>query len=186
MASDDDFAWLDEALAAIGDLSPRVIGGQALTAYGLPRSTVDIDLLVGTRAALRRGWTGTVPEVREASDTSDPLDGVVEWWPEDGDSRVPVQVLVLERAWLAPLLSEPGVPVSIGGRSLTAVAPALFVALKLYAGGPRDRADLELLATHPEWGRWRGVFEAILPTLPPIVRRRWERWRPGECPDDDG
>ncbi|MBM4368282.1 MAG: hypothetical protein FJ102_18865 [Deltaproteobacteria bacterium] len=185
MASDDDFAWLDEALAAIGDLSPRVIGGQALTAYGLPRSTIDVDLLVGTRAALRRAWMGKPPEVREASDASDPLDGVVEWWPGEGDSRVPVQVLVLERAWLAPLLNEPGVPVSIGGRSLTAVAPPLFVALKLYAGGPRDRADLELLATHPEWGRWRERFEAILPTLPPTIRRRWARWRPGELADDD-
>jgi hypothetical protein len=180
----EDLAWLDAALAGLAGLAPRVIGGHALTAYGLPRSTVDIDLLVASRAVFNLRWAGSPPEIRQATDPTDPLDGIVEWWPDEGDTRVPVQVVVLERAWLTPLLVDPGVPLSVGGRALTAVPPPAFIVLKLYAGGPRDRADLELLATHPDWPRWRANVESRLAALPPLVRRRWERWRPGEHFDE--
>lgn len=183
--SAEAYAFLDLALAGLAGHAPRVIGGQALTAYGLPRSTVDIDLIVANRIVLTRAWPPSEDlEVRAATELDDPLDGVVEWWPEDGDPRVPVQVIVLDRPWLRPLLERPGVPVILGGRSLIAVDPVAFIALKLYAGGPRDRADLELLATHPRWPEWRRALEAVLASLPPASVKRWARWRPGE-PEPD-
>ena len=52
----EPYAFLDIALAGLVGHAPRVIGGQALTAYGLPRSTVDIDLIVSDRAVLARPW----------------------------------------------------------------------------------------------------------------------------------
>lgn len=67
---------------------------------------------------------------------------------------------------------------------LTAVPAPAFVALKLHAGGPRDRADLELLATHPDWKEWQRQVASAMPGLPPRIRQRWDRWQPGSGADD--
>ncbi len=183
----DAHAYLDEALAHLAGRPFKVIGGHALTAYGVPRTTVDVDLLVEDRGILRDVFAENPDlEVRAATEPTDPLDGVVEWWPEDGDARVPVRIIVLARRWLAPLFALPGVPMLLGGRVLEAVAPVAFIALKVYAGGPRDRADVELLASLPGWPAWKADFEARLPLMPPMIQRRWARWRPGEADDDLG
>ncbi len=183
----DAHAYLDEALSHLTGRAFKVIGGHALTAYGVPRTTVDIALIVEDRGILRDAYADNADlEVRAATEATDPLDGVVEWWPEEGDPRVPVQIIVLARRWLAPLLALPGVPMLLGGRRVEAVAPVAFVALKVYAGGPRDRADVELLASLPEWPSWKLDFESRLPSMPPVIQRRWARWRPGETDDDLG
>lgn len=172
---------MERAIEWLAPSPALVIGGRAMLAYGLPRSTVDLDLLLPHADALRRPPPPAADvEVRVASDSTDPLDGVVEWSGEEGDERVPVQVVVLERRWLLPLLAEQGPALRMGELTLPVVAAPAFVALKLYAGGPRDRADLALLATHRDWERWRAEFEAVLATMPPLVQKRWHRWRPGE------
>ncbi len=89
--SAEAYAFLDLALAGLAGHAPRV------------------NRIVWTRA-----WPPSEDlEVRAATGLDDPLDGVVEWWPEDGDPRVPVQVIVLDRPWLRPLLERPGVLASL-------------------------------------------------------------------------
>ncbi len=182
MAGADPYACLTAALEHVQGHNVRVIGGHALGALHIPRATVDIDLLVDSTDFLARPWPPD-PEraIRRADSPLDPIDAVVEWWPEDeADPRIPVQIIVLRRPWLAELLAQPGLPVQIGDYPLQSVSPVALIVLKLYAGGPRDRADVELIASLPDWPNWKAEVEQRLPALPSAIRRTWERWRPGE------
>ncbi len=176
----DPFEFLKEALAHLDGRFFRVIGGQALGSLHLPRATVDIDLLVDSPALLSDSWPANPDRaIRRADSPLDPLDAVVEWWPDEGDPRVPVQVIVLNRPWLTELLQQPGGKIELGGVLLEAVSPVALVVLKVYAGGPRDRADVELIATHKDWPVWKAEIERRMAQFPRKIQKTWAKWNPG-------
>lgn len=131
-----------------------VIGAVALAAYRYVRQTNDLDLGVNADlptlrevvASLR--WEGFVAELREP-DGDDPLGGVIDVTGPFGllqivsfAGRFPAVIEDALRA--STLVVRPGSPLRL------VPAPHL-IALKLYAGGYKSKADIvELLARNPD------------------------------------
>jgi hypothetical protein len=131
-----------------------VIGAVALAAHGYVRFTEDLDLGVNTdlgtlrQAADALRTAGFEVELREP-DGQDPLGGVV-------DVRGPFGLVqIVNYGGRFPAAIEGGLAaadtVIRPGSGLRIVPPPHLVALKLYAGGTKSRADIvELLARNPD------------------------------------
>jgi sugar/nucleoside kinase (ribokinase family) len=130
-----------------------VIGAIALAFHGYARATQDVDLAthVDPRTVLRdiartlqqQGYTTRLI----LPDVEDPLGGVLTVTGDDFDA---VQVVNFYNPWAAA--NNPGessiqaAAASIPGYDLPVVDVPHLVALKLYAGGPRNQSDvLELI-----------------------------------------
>jgi hypothetical protein len=165
------------ALEAAG-IDCALIGAMALAARGVARATFDIDLLTLEERALDEStWSalrdaGLEVEIRHG-DASDPLAGVVRVRARNEPmvdvivGRSPWQRLVIEGAELLP----------IGGVELPVVRPAHLVLLKLFAGGPSDRWDIEQLLAEPGREELVAEVEARLPDLPADCRALWQELR---------
>lgn len=142
-----------------------LVGAVAMAAHGHARSTEDVDFLVADRRVLDpRAWPGG--EVR-VGDAADPLSGLV---------RYPgVDVVVIAGAWAAGIVARAGaLAVTLDGVRVPVAEAADLVMLKLYAGGPLDLRDAELLLLDP------GVAEAAEGRLvgsPEVCARNWGRLR---------
>lgn len=100
-------------------------------------------------------------------DAADPLSGLV---------RYPgVDVVVIAGAWAAGIVARAGaLAVTLDGVRVPVAEAADLVMLKLYAGGPLDLRDAELLLLDP------GVAEAAEARLvgsPEVCARNWGRLR---------
>lgn len=152
-------------------VAAAVIGASALAAYGVSRSTIDIDLLVVDRDVLSDGFwsglSGVLVEVRRG-DADDPLAGVVRCSSPGGR---PVDLVVGRHAWMGDIVvragsGAPEVPPTVDAADL--------VCLKLFAGGFQDLNDIAQL---------RGVLGPDLDDLvalrlrglPGEVARAWAR-----------
>ncbi len=136
------------------DVDAVVIGATALAAYNYVRQTEDIDLAVN--ADLRKMRTlvaafrqaGFKAELREP-DADDPLGGVIDVVGSSGLLQV---ISYAERfpAVVSDAILESDLTVRPGSPLHLAPIPQL-VALKLYAGGLKSKADIvELLARNPQ------------------------------------
>ncbi len=137
---------LDQILDHLGEkgIASALIGGFALAAHGVARATEDIDLLVLDRSVLDpRFWEGwennTEIEIRRG-DFEDPLAGVVRL---RGAGEV-VDLVVGREPWMRGVLDRRS-EVNLRSRQLPAVTRADLVLLKLFAGGPQDLLDVEVL-----------------------------------------
>jgi hypothetical protein len=131
-----------------------VIGAVALAAHGYVRFTDDLDLGVNTDLGTLRNvaealrHSGFDVEVREP-DAQDPLGGVV-------DVRGPFGLVqIVNYGGRFPAVIDGGLTaaetVICAGSHLLIVPLPHLVALKLYAGGTKSRADIvELLARNPD------------------------------------
>jgi hypothetical protein len=131
-----------------------VIGATALAAYHYVRQTEDVDLGVNADLPTLRAvveslrQAGFTAEMREP-DADDPLGGVI-------DVTGPFGLLqIVNYADRFPAVIEDAVRgaelVVRAGSSLRLVPIAQLVALKLYAGGYKSKADIvELLARNPD------------------------------------
>ena len=142
---------LDRLLAdlAARGIPAAVIGALALAAHGVVRASEDLDLLVLDRSVLNRSfwesWESSAQIEIRRGDPDDPLAGVVRL-REDGEI---VDLVVGREPWM-PALLERRIEVQLGPRRLPVVSRADLVLLKLFAGGPQDLLDVELLlAAHP-------------------------------------
>ncbi len=157
MHDPEDLLRAAEDVVAILDrhgVDAVVIGATALAAYRYVRQTEDIDLgvnadlvtLRAVAAALRQAGFST--ELREP-EGDDPLGGVI-------DVTGPFGLLqIISYADRLPAVINDAVKESTlvvrAGSSLRLVPIAQLVALKLYAGGYKSKADIvELLARNPE------------------------------------
>lgn len=162
------------AVDTIGAESVALIGGMALGAHGVGRSTADADLLAVDRSLLQpERWdaaraAGLTVEVRRG-DAWNPLVGVVRL----GRRRsAPVDV-VLVGDWMAPMLRRTAPPVRIRGVTVPLLSAADLVLLKLYAGGPLDLRDVEaLLLRVPALA---AIVEERLSGAPHSCRGAWAR-----------
>ena len=153
-----------------------LIGALALSAYGVNRATVDLDLLTTDVSCLVPDfWAdlrsrGVAVEVRKG-DLTDPLAGVVRFQaPGEGT----IDVVVGKFAWQTRLLerAEP-----IGGTLV--VRAADLVLLKLYAGGPQDAWDVQQLLARPFREEVIREVESRLSDLPNQCQNLWKKIQQG-------
>lgn len=166
-------ALLDDVLALLerrGAVT-ALVGAIALAAHGIARATLDLDLLALDSGLLREdAWagleaTGATVEVRRGTN-DDPLAGVVR---ATRGEETPVDVVVGKHRFLEDVLSRRRT-LLVGGRPLPFVDAADLVVLKVFAGGPQDLLDAELLLAGAEGVAIRSAVEARLPALPRALR----------------
>lgn len=153
-----------------------VIGAIALAAQGVPRGTMDLDLLaleprVLDRATWSRLESRADVDVRRG-DAEDPLLGVVRFAAED---ETEVDLIVGRGGWQRGVIAR-AIAVHVGSRELPVAAAADLVLLKLFAGGPQDAWDIEQLlgAALPDVV---AEVDARVEELPPDARALWARLR---------
>jgi hypothetical protein len=153
-----------------------LIGALALSAYGVNRATVDLDLFTTDTSCLEPDfWAGLqrrgiVVEVRKG-DLTDPLAGVVRF-QVPGESAI--DVVVGKHTWQTKILerAEP-----IGGTLV--VRAADLVLLKLYAGGLQDAWDVQQLLARPFREELIREVELRLSDLPARCQELWKKVRRG-------
>ena len=142
------------AILAAEGVDALVIGAIALAAHGYVRFTDDLDLGVNTDlrtlhlVAMALRTAGFEVELREP-DGADPLGGVVDVRGSFG------LVQIVNYGGRFPAVIDGGIAVADTvvrpGSTLRIVPLPHLVALKLYAGGAKSRADIvELLSRNPE------------------------------------
>ena len=149
-----------------------LIGALALSAYGVNRATVDLDLFAADASCLRPElWAGlrdrgVSVDIRKG-DSTDPLAGVVRF-QAPGES--PLDVVVGKFPWQTRLLerAEP-----IGGTLV--VRAADLVLLKLYAGGLQDAWDVQQLLARPLREDLVREVESRLAELPARSGNLWKK-----------
>ena len=149
-----------------------LIGAFALSAYGVNRASIDLDLFVADAACLQAGlWSdlrsrGITVDIRKG-DATDPLAGVVRI---EAPGELPIDVVVGKFPWQSRLLdrAEP-----IGGTLV--VRAADLVLLKLYAGGPQDSWDVQQLLARPFREDLIREVEACLSDLPRRCQELWKK-----------
>ena len=166
-------ALLDDIVAFLErrGSSTALIGAIALAAHGIARATLDLDLLALNFGLLRENaWAeleakGVTVEIRRGTH-DDPLAGVVR---ATRGEETPVDVVVGKHRFLEDALSRRRT-IPVGGRFLPFVDAADLVVLKVFAGGPQDLLDAELLLAGSEGVAIRSAVEARLASLPRALR----------------
>lgn len=140
-----------------------LIGGAALAVHRYTRGTEDIDLAANVDpfaqlSALERalGSAGLHTSLR-LPDDEDPLGGVLVVWTSVDEDGEPADVVEVVNFYNPGRIVRTPAPVAIArsqelpGSSLRCVTIEDLVALKLYAGGLGDHADIvQLLARNPD------------------------------------
>ena len=140
-----------------------MIGAAALAVHRYTRGTEDIDLAVAVDPGAQLGAlqqalhsAGLNTQLR-LPDDDDPLGGVLVVWRSQADDGEPVDVVEVvnfHNPWRSTPTPGPAAIVRaqpLPGSVLRCVTLEDLVALKLYAGGLSDLADIEqLLAHNPE------------------------------------
>ena len=144
-----------------------LIGGIALAAHGIARATLDLDLLSLDAGLLAStSWrelseAGTRIEIRRGG-ADDPLAGVVRLTRE---GQTPVDVVIGKHRWMEGVLARSSA-LFFGDRKVPIVDAADLVVLKVFAGGPQDLLDADLLLAGDGCEGIRAELEARLPELP--------------------
>ena len=149
-----------------------LIGALALSAYGVNRASVDLDLFVADASCLRPDlWAdlqnrGVAVQVRKG-DLTDPLAGVVRF---QSPGETPIDVVVGKLTWQTSILerAEP-----IGG--ILVVRAADLILLKLYAGGLQDAWDVQQLLARPFREDLVREVESRLSDLPARCQDLWRK-----------
>ena len=151
-----------------------LIGASALAVRGVPRSTLDVDLMVTDRAALDAsiyaGVHGARIDVRRG-DFEDPLAGVVRF---EREGEPDLDVVVARERFVAGALTR-AEPVETQFGVLPVVRSADLVLLKLIAGGLQDLWDVAQLLAIDSDGAVRREVEEKVGELPRDAREAWSR-----------
>ena len=148
-----------------------------MSAYGVSRSTRDVDLLIVDQACLERElWStleraGAAVEIRRAG-ADDPLAGAVRVRGARTDN--PVDLIVGRERWQREVVerARPGI---IDGQSLPVARASDLILLKLYAAAPQDAWDVEQLLQSSDRESLIAQVEGGLPALPDEAHRLWAR-----------
>ncbi|HET9226356.1 MAG TPA: hypothetical protein VFR31_06795 [Thermoanaerobaculia bacterium] len=160
------------ALLEAAEIRHALIGALALSAYGVNRASLDLDLFATDPACLQPDlWAdlenrGISVEIRKG-DLTDPLAGVVRF---RAPGEMPVDVVVGKFPWQTRLLARAE---SIGGSLV--VRAADLVLLKLYAGGPQDAWDVQQLLARPFREDLIREVESRLSELPARSQGLWKK-----------
>ena len=117
-----------------------LIGGFAVSAWGVARATQDIDLAVVLGTSDPRALATHFNATYEAGDADDPLHGVFHLTIDHKGQGVPVQLIVLRPKWTDVVFR--GIEtLKVLGCAVPVVNWQALVLMKLYAGGPIDLQD---------------------------------------------
>ena len=117
-----------------------LIGGFAVSAWGVSRATQDIDLAVVLGTSEPRTLAAYLSATYEAGDTDDSLQGVFHLTIEHKGLGVPVQLIVLRPKWTDVVFREIET-LTVLGCAVPVVNWHALVLMKIYAGGPVDLQD---------------------------------------------
>jgi predicted nucleotidyltransferase len=151
-----------------------LIGATAMAVHGVARATMDVDLLLAERSALdSAAWDalraqGVSVDIRRGG-PDDPLAGVVRLEAPDD---VTIDLIVGTAAWQRRIL-ERTIIVELAGVHVPVAAAVDLVLLKLYAGSPQDRWDVQRLLAVSTDGQLREKVESNLLDLPLECRAVW-------------
>jgi hypothetical protein len=117
-----------------------LVGGFAVSVWGVSRATQDIDLAIALGSSDPKSLAEHLGATYEAGDADDPLRGVFRLSLKSEGQEVPVQLILLRPQWADEVFRDLktmevldcAVPV-VNWRSL--------LLMKLYAGGPVDLLD---------------------------------------------
>ena len=160
------------AILEAAGIRHALVGALALSAYGVNRASLDLDLFAADAACLKPDlWAelrsrDVAVEIRKG-DLTDPLAGVVRF---QAPGEIPVDVVVGKFAWQARLLERAE---RIGGTLV--VRAADLVLLKLYAGGLQDAWDVQQLLARPFRGDLIREVESRLSDLPARCQDLWRK-----------
>ena len=121
-----------------------LIGGFAVSAWGVPRATQDIDFAIAIAQADPKALTAFIGGRYQAGEPDDPLRGVVVVSIEVEHEPISLQ-LVFFPALLTELAFRHVETLSVLACSVPVVSWPVLIILKLYAGGPRDLLDVHQL-----------------------------------------
>lgn len=149
---------LDDAKAQHLVEQYALIGGFAVSAWGVPRATHDVDF------ALALGSSDTATLGRhlraefEPGGPDDPLRGVYRTSVTVDDFSIPIQLVLLPPVWNAIIFQDVE-SLPIVGCTVRVVSWQALILLKLYAGGPQDLLDAEqiLAVRQPRQAERRAV-----------------------------
>jgi hypothetical protein len=163
----------------IAGVSHCLIGAAAMAAHGVPRSTLDLDLLTTDRQILEEPFwaplreAGVKVEVRKG-DLEDPLAGVVRISAPDERA---VDVIVGRFSWQSDIVNRAPI-VNLHGMDLRVAEPVDLILLKLYAGGPQDRWDIQQMLMAQRTVDLLEKVEMRLGHLPRECAELWGDLRP--------
>lgn len=120
--------------------SYALIGGFAVSAWGIARATQDIDLAVALGTSAPQALATYLGAEYESGGIDDPLQGVFSLSLKSEGQDVPVQLIVLPSK-LAAVAFNQIETLTVLGCSVPVVNWQALVLLKLYAGGPVDLQD---------------------------------------------
>ncbi len=154
-----------------------LIGGAALAAYGLHRSTLDLDFLaldpaILEIAAWRQLGEATRIEIHRG-DLSEPLAGTVRL-RRPGER--PVDVVVGRFRWQREIV-ERAVEYRLADRVVRVPTAADYLLLKLSAGGARDAWDVAELLASDLGAEAAAQVDRRIADLPESARAMWRELR---------
>ena len=128
-----------------------LIGGFAVSAWGVPRATQDIDFAVAIGSANPHELATFLGGRFEEGERDDPLRGVVHASLQVGSVPVSLQLIFFPSS-LTEITFRHVETLSVMGRIVPVVSWQMLVLLKLYAGGPQDTIDARqiLQIRHPQ------------------------------------
>ncbi len=125
-----------------------LVGGFAVSAWGAPRATRDIDFAIVLGTTTPNTLSGHLGGTYESAGPDDPLRGVFSVNISHEGEDIPVQPILLPPRFNSVVFSDVNT-VSIFKASVPIVSWQSLVLLKLYPGGPQDLLDAkEILAIH--------------------------------------
>lgn len=128
-----------------------LIGGFAVSAWGVPRATQDIDFAVAIGSANPQELATFLGGHFEAGEPDDPLSGVVHASIHVGADPVALQLIFFPPS-LTKITFRHVETLSVMERVVPVVSWQMLILLKLYAGGPQDKLDAQqiLQVRHPQ------------------------------------
>lgn len=117
-----------------------LVGGFAVSAWGIARATQDIDLAVALGTADPKALAAYLGATYEPGDADDPLRGVFRLSLKGEGREIPIQLIVLHPKW-ADVVFQGVETVRVLGCAIPVVNWQSLVLMKLYAGGPVDLQD---------------------------------------------
>lgn len=119
-----------------------LIGGFAVSAWGVPRATHDVDFALALGSSDTSALARHLRAEFESGEPDDPLRGIFRMSVTVDDFSIPIQLVLLPPVWNAIIFHDVE-SLPIVGCSVRVVSWQALILLKLYAGGPQDLLDAQ-------------------------------------------
>ncbi len=131
---------LDDAKAGHLVDQYALIGGFAVSAWGAPRATHDVDFAIALGSSDAAALAQFLQAEFQPADPNDPPRGVFRTHVAVKDLSVPIQLILLPPVWNSIIFGDlTSLPVL--GCAVEVVSWQALILLKLYAAGPQDLID---------------------------------------------